>query len=252
MTLKLSWDKVNRKVRNLSSKITEIQIKLSCKLLCSIKFNSENNFNVERNLYNSNYLEFKDETWERVANRWEDRKKVFLGKSISSQDNFCKNRKASFEMNNILFESKNVIDNWIYIYDKREISDFLLSFNAIFLSDFREIQFGFRHVDFYNRYRFRIETGRIHFDIHYKGKFYNSIFSREFRVVLGQTYKIELVVYQTQYSIAINDRVVLAIKEELPLLKAGTYALILWDPIGNVEIKANYLDIKLLGRKKFN
>jgi hypothetical protein len=188
---------------------------------------------------------FKDETWERVVNRWDDRRRVFWGRRSISEDNACNNKKVLYRKNNMIIRSKSISDDWIYIMESRKIFDFKLEFNAVFYSDFKEIQFGFRHIDFYNRYRFRIENGFIHFDIVFRGKFFNSFVKEKFKPKLGLKYKFKLIVNKRSYCFFVNDKLLLAIKEKFPILKKGSYAIILWDPSKSSCIEADYLNINL-------
>ncbi|MDO3379730.1 hypothetical protein [Geoalkalibacter halelectricus] len=200
----------------------------------------------EKNLFNSQSLIYKDETWNRVVNRWEDRRKIFLGKKITTIDNPCVNNKAVFDKNDILIKSVSRGDDWIYIIEKRDISNFYLKIGAIFYTKFREIQFGFRHLNFYYRYRFRIEGGFVFFDIIYRGKFINEIKKFTFEPEVGREYLFEIIVNEGFYCFCADGEILISVKESNPLIKKGSYAIILWDPSEFSEIAVDYKNCYLV------
>lgn len=199
------------------------------------------------NEFDEKQLIFFDENWERVINRWNDRKGTFWGRKVLSKDNHCPNKKVIFKGNNLIIRSQDQKDDWIYILDKREFKNFALAFEATFFSEFREIQFGFRHVDFYNRYRFRIEAGILFFDIVYRGKFFNSIEFVEFKPEVGKMYRFEIIVRQKEYFFSVDGNVLLSVKEKWPILRKGTFAIILWDLADSSQISADYCNVELYG-----
>jgi len=200
---------------------------------------------LKRNEYNVNHLIYKDETWEKVINRWSDREKIFWGTNIASKDNNCKNTKVHFMQNGMTIKSEGIPDDWIYIIDEREFPTFELSFNAEFFTKFREIQFAFRHINFYNRYRFRIENKNIHFDIVYRGVFFNSIHQRAFELELNTSYHFKILITKNSYNFYSNNVLLLGVRELFPLLKSGTMGFILWDLASSSNISAEYNQIQL-------
>jgi hypothetical protein len=190
---------------------------------------------------------YKDQTWNVVLNRFSDRFRKFYYIPIFTDNNYCFNNKVQCSSNTITFNSNSLEDDWIYMYSSiKSLGNYKLSFHAKFDSYFREIQFGIRYIDFYNRYRFRIEEGYLHFDIVKDGQFYNSLKSEPFLINLSKTYSFKIIVNNNEYSFECDGDVIMTIHDEILLFNDGSFAFILWDDSGNSNIKAHYSDISLI------
>jgi len=190
-------------------------------------------------------LIYKNEDWQVVKKRFHDRFLVFFNLSLDTVDNSCTDNKVKVEGNNLFFESEGLKDDWIYFYQMDyNLRDYELKFDAAFYSKFREIQFGFRYINFYNRYRFRVEKNRLHFDIVSKGQFYNSVHEVPLVLETNETYKFLIVVKGDQFSFVCNGKTVMTITDDLHLFEKGGVALILWDDCGKSNIKASFKEIQ--------
>jgi hypothetical protein len=191
-------------------------------------------------------LIYKNENWEYVVKRFHNRFLEFFNINTNTIDNDCADNKTTRENNHLYFKSAGLKDDWIYYYQQDyKVTDYELAFDATFNTHFREIQLAFRYRDFYNRYRFRIEAGLLHFDIVNKGQFYNSLYTAPFVISLNKKYHFKIVVKGNKYSFLHNDNVIMTITDEVNIYLSGGVAIILWDDSGNSNIDCSYENISL-------
>ncbi|MEI6946698.1 hypothetical protein V9K67_05805 [Paraflavisolibacter sp. H34] len=193
-----------------------------------------------------NKLIYKNEDWNIVKHRFHDRFLKFFNLPVSTADNVCVDNKTVIEGNDIYVSTSGLKDDWIYYYlDDTSLKNYELKFKAVFHSKFREIQFGFRYHDFYNRYRFRIEDNCLHFDVVSKGQFYNSLLVEPFAITVGETYSFAIVVKDSKFSFVSNGKVVMTVDDKLKLFNKGAVAFILWDDCGDSNIQTELKNIEL-------
>ncbi len=191
-------------------------------------------------------LIYKNENWDYVKKRFHNRFLEFYGINSYTIDNVCTDSKTSRENNDLYFKSTGLKDDWIYYYQQDyKITNYELAFDATFNTHFREIQLAFRYRDFYNRYRFRIEAGLLHFDIVNKGQFYNSLYTAPFTINLKKKYHFKIVVKGNKYSFLNDDTVIMTISDDMNIYLSGGVAIILWDDSGNSNIDCSYDNIQL-------
>jgi len=238
---------VFKKLNNYKKKTADKNFKKYQGLL---KQNKEQvKFEVLKPVYQGNEffdkLIYKDETWNVVKNRFNDRYLKFFNVPLATTDNVCIDNKTKIEGNKMYFNTSGLLDDWIYFYimDYSQ-KNYELKFDAVFNTEFREIQWGFRYYDFYNRYRFRIENDELHFDVVHKGQFYNSLRTEPFKIIVDEIYKFSIVVKDNKFSFVSNGNVVMTITDELLLFNKGSVAIILWDDSGNSNIKCAYNNIQ--------
>ncbi len=191
-------------------------------------------------------LIYKNENWELVKKRFHNRFLEFYKVNTNTIDNDCSDNKTTRKNNDLYFKSTGLKDDWIYYYQQDyKVRDYELAIDATFNSDFREIQLAFRYRDFYNRYRFRIEAGCLHFDIVNKGQFYNSLYTAPFPITLKKKYHFKIVVKGNRYSFLNDDTVIMTISDDMNIYLSGGVAIILWDDSGNSNIDCTYENTQL-------
>jgi hypothetical protein len=132
-------------------------------------------------------------------------------------------------------------ERWVYLYldpVQNQWRNFRWSFTARRDSSFREFQFAFRYVDFYNRYRFRQEDDQLHFDVVQEGVFYNSIAAVPLRMEMGREYRFDLEVREQRFLLYVDGHLMLDEVDPLDLIRRGSIAVILWENDLETPIKA--------------
>lgn len=206
-------------------------------------------YQVDHELFRNNgflnRLTYKNEDWEVVKYRFHDRFLKFFNLPTRSKDNDCFDNKCRIVNNNLYFKSRGLKDDWIYFYlQDLSLHNYTLNFDAVFQSKFREIQFGFRYLDFYNRYRFRIEDNYLHFDVVRKGQFYNSLVSVPLHLQCNKSYAFNIVVKDDKYSFLCDRKVLMTVIDRVGIFKKGAVALILWDDSGESNIEGSYQNVR--------
>lgn len=134
---------------------------------------------------------FYTETWSKVVCRWEHRAKLNNGRSLTVAD-----RSETLECTGVRYRDSGIEVNvhpageekWYYFYlspSECIWRDFLWTFDVRRNSSFRELQFGFRYQDFYNRYRIRHEGDVLYLDKVVNGRFFNSLVRQTFVMQSG-------------------------------------------------------------------
>lgn len=194
---------------------------------------------------------FHDERWVRIIDRAAHRKLVFAGRPLNIADNLQGfTDEVRFNGNNeIIFDgiTKNK-DEWLYLFlDPLRFSwnDFSWQFSVCKRSHFRELQFGFRYIDFYNRYRFRFEDNKICFDKVWKGRFFNNVSVVDFSMQLGVFYKIRIDVCDNNFKLFVNGKLLMDEYDFDDLFPSGSIAVILWENNGKTDIKGRMGDMNV-------
>lgn len=139
-------------------------------------------------------------------------------------------------------------ERWAYLFlDPRRHNwrNIRWSFTARRDSAFRELQFGFRYIDFYNRYRFRHEADHFHFDIVHNGVFYNDVGKAPCVMAPGRDYHIQIDVCDQRFHLAVDGETILDEVDALGLFPAGSVAIILWQNDGSTPIRTAIRDIHI-------
>jgi hypothetical protein len=180
---------------------------------------------------------YRDETWPRVQNRVEDRLSIFHGKGVASADTQATSDKLTLHDTYVRFESRGVPDDWIWIeVADKGLTDYVWQFDFVAFDKFREIQFAFRYQGFYDRYRFRLDGGLLHFDILYRGMFINSIVTRPFDVEIGRVYNFRIGALSNRYFLEIDNCVQMVVSDPASLYSSGGVAFIFWDATGSADL----------------
>ncbi|REL24175.1 hypothetical protein DYD21_19540 [Rhodohalobacter sp. SW132] len=194
---------------------------------------------------------YHSENWTKVKSRWKDRQQLKDGRSVTIIDNY-EAPGDDVEMDNAGNLNVNVSatgdDKWVYYYLKPEEHiwrNFEWKFYVKRISNFRELQFGFRYRDFYNRYRFRQEKGKIFFDKVLNGQFQNDICSKEFIMELNREYEFKIICFDYYFALLIDGSVYLEIYDFEKSFKEGSIAIILWENNGKIPIQATIRDQQL-------
>jgi len=191
-----------------------------------------------------------DERWSRVKYRWEHRAKLQQGKSLS----YVSESPSEVTGLSILSDmmrvdvSANGQDRWVYCYLAPESfmwRDFRWRFKVCRLSGFRELQFGFRYRDFYNRYRFRHEEDSFHFDVVQNGMFFNSLVSRPFVMDLQRSYTIDIEARGWVLRLWVDRKLVLQYFDGQRRFREGSIAIILWEDNGCTPIQADLSEMQV-------
>lgn len=195
---------------------------------------------IDKDSINSNWL-FHDESWDHIINRWDYRARLMSGESISLID---VPQNISEE---VVLKGEDIVeincknsspDEWIYLYLnylKNKWTNYSLKFSINFGTLFKEFQVDFRHVDLFNRYRYRFQDGKIYFDIVYKGEFISSLNEVTFRLKTNIDYQIEVKVMDDVFQIWINDELI-STDFGNEKLDSGPIAIILWEDNGKNDM----------------
>lgn len=195
---------------------------------------------------------YHDEKWVRIIHRWEHRHVLRTGRALLVKDN-PQEPTAEVRLDpsgSIDVDAAPLTDHeWVYLYlDPRENSwrNFRWEFSVKRDSDFRELQFGFRYVDFYNRYRFRHQEGFLHYDIVTGGRFRNSIRQVPFRMELGRCYRYEIEVRNFRFTLKVDGNVYLDELDPDRLFPRGSIACIFWEKDGKTPIRASISETQVV------
>ncbi|KAA8482024.1 hypothetical protein BDE36_1133 [Arcticibacter tournemirensis] len=201
-----------------------------------------------------NRLVYKDQQWNYVKTMGVGCMKAFWGIKGSITDNVCVNNKATFQEDKIIFRTEGLNDDWIYCYTPDLlIENFVLSLDVTIYSVFTELQFAFRHKDFYNRYRFRtIDNKLLVFEIVHRGQFYTNLKTVPCSLDLGRKHSINVIAEGNRFEFVLDDVVLLSLQLEYSPFKKGGIAFILWDETGPSSISAKFENIKLSEIKGVN
>lgn len=191
---------------------------------------------------------FHSEQWTKVHNRGEDRRMLKIGRSLTKVDNeeATRNDVNLDEKGNLSVNTKvDGTDRWRYFYlnpGEHIWRNFEWSFKVKRKSSFRELQFGFRYRDFYNRYRYRHENNRMYFDKVLDGQFQNNISSREFKMELDREYEFKIFCFKNYFSLSIDGERFLDCYDPEKSFKEGSIAIILWEDDGKTPINLSISD----------
>lgn len=212
---------------------------------------SRSSVNIYPALCGNSDWRFHSETWSRVIHRWEDRAAYQDGRPVLRDDSVQEPAgrltwQSSQDLSVEVPSGKK--DRWVYAYlDPSSVSlgDFVWSFKVTRRSDFQELQFGFRYVDFYNRYRIRQEAGRICYDIVRNGVFYNNLASRPLVMELGRSYDFKIQVVGKRFWLYVDGDIILKGYDALNLFPRGSVAFILWESKSAPSISALVRGIRI-------
>lgn len=195
---------------------------------------------------------YHDEEWVRVLGRFEHRQLLQEGRALVVRDN---HQKPTGE---VVLGSDGSVEadvaartqqEWVWLHlDPAEHSwrDVRWEFTVRRDTNFRELQFGFRYVDFYNRYRFRHEDGHLHFDIVVNGRFENSVTRVPFEMTLGRDYRWVIGVQDNRFVLWIDDELLMDEVDGRRLFPRGSIAVILWENDGQTPIRASVREMRVI------
>jgi hypothetical protein len=187
---------------------------------------------------------YHDERWVRVVHRWEHRQMLREGRSLVVADNQQTPPAIVGLQDPTVIRADVPADGeerWVCVYldpVQNQWRNFRWSFTARRDSSFREFQFAFRYVDFYNRYRFRQEDDQLHFDVVQEGVFYNSIAVVPLRMEMGRDYHFDVEVREQRFLLYVDGHLMLDEVDPLDLIRRGSIAVILWENDLETPIKA--------------
>lgn len=194
---------------------------------------------------------YHDENWIRVIRRWEHRRALQEGRSLTVVDN---NQEVGLGIN---WDGPSTIevnlpegrpDRWAYLYLDPTVykwRNYRWEFKVIRYSEFQELQFGFRYVDFYNRYRIRYESGYMSFDIVRNGAFYNDLGKRRIELEVGREYQMSLVVCGSRFMFFVDGEKVLDEVDIAAHFRHGSIAMILWESKQSPRVHAQIREMKV-------
>lgn len=200
---------------------------------------------------------YHDENWIRVINRWDHRSELKAGKSLTIFDNqqdFTNRISWSGNENFTVDIPSGKDDRWAYLYldpIQHHWRNFRWEFDLFRISDYKELQFGFRYRDFYNRYRFRYQDEAFHYDIVLNGEFFNSISVHPFKLEMNKKYHIVIEVVKNQFRLIINGETLLKEYDFNKHFSHGSCAIILWEDCSDPPIvtQINKMNVvELVGR----
>lgn len=203
---------------------------------------------------NINWL-FHDEEWDHIVNRWNYRDRLMKGEDIELKDvRQAMSHEVVIDKNGIIdIECKSTTnDEWIYLYldfIENNWINYSVQFSIEFETIFKEFQVDFRHVDLFNRYRYRFQAGKLYFDIIYKGEFISSLSEVDFDLKTKVNYDIEIKIMGDSFQIWI-DNCLVSTDFGGNRIKTGPIAIIFWEDngISNIEAKMHSFSFKRLLR----
>jgi len=200
-------------------------------------------------VFTPNWL-FHDESWDLIKKRWEYRGALIRGDNVEFDD---VPQPITHEVNiskggDICFKGKTTTkDEWLFLYlSKNDClwTDYSFEFDAVFNTVFKEFQIDFRYFDFFNRYRYRFQNGKLFFDVVYNGEFFASLSSYNFDIKVGRSYKVVIKVMGEIFQCWINDKLI-STDFGLKTISTGTIAIILWEDNGTTDLGLLMNNIKL-------
>lgn len=198
---------------------------------------------------------FHDETWERIKHRFEDRKMLLKNLLVERNDVPQKlTSEVTFrEDGTIEFDGKaESKEEWLYLHldpDRFSWDNYRITFQFKRETDFRELQFGFRYHDFYNRYRYRFENNSIFFDKVINGRFYNGLSATPFPMELGRFYKVSIDSFENRFKCFVDDKLMSKDYDFSNDFPRGSAAIILWENDARTNIKGILGSFQIHGLK---
>lgn len=195
---------------------------------------------------------YHDENWCKVIDRWKHRKEIEKNRSLTlfeTQQNPSNRIEWASDRNLTINSDENKADRWVYLHltvNEHYWRNYKWSFEISRSTDFKELQFGFRYQDFYNRYRFRYQNNAFHYDIVLNGNFYNSISRCPFKIKKGNKYQIDIVVFDNRFILKVNDKVLLDEYDFMNHFSHGPCAIILWEEEREPSIKSEIKNMNVV------
>lgn len=186
---------------------------------------------------------FHDENWIRVQNRHKHRRLLAEGKSLNITDNWQEpTMEVTASIEGCLdINTQTIPDKWIYLYIDPLLyswDNYSWNFTVCRHTNFRELQFGFRYQDFYNRYRYRFEADHIFFDKVIRGRCFHALNAIPFQMKLGIFYDVRIEVWRNLFKCFVNGKLMSRDYDLDNRFPRGTIALILWEKNGHTNIRA--------------
>jgi hypothetical protein len=212
------------------------------------KISSSKKYHISQLLFDNSKIDHReqwiihDERWERIIHRFEDRKRLMKNLPVERNDSpqELTDEVVFLEDGTIEFDGKTETENkWFYLYldpERFQWENYRITFQFKRDTDFRELQFGFRYQDFYNRYRYRFERNRIFFDKVIKGRFCNGLSVTSFPMQLGRFYRIALEVFDNCFKCFVDDTLMSTDYDFSRDFPQGSMALILWENDSRTDI----------------
>jgi hypothetical protein len=194
---------------------------------------------------------YHDEHWVRVVHRWAHRKVLSEGRALVVEDDI-QQPSGNVKVSSTSISANVAADGserWVYLYiDPRQNMwrNFRWRMTLRRDSEFRELQLGFRYIDFYNRYRFRHEDSRLIFDIVHEGACYNGIHETPFPMVLGRDYRFEIEARENRFLLSVDGVQLLDEVDPLGLFPRGSVAVILWQDDRQTAIRALFNNMEVV------
>jgi len=238
---------VARRARNLVNRLRTFSYRFGRILLCCFRPSEpicrELLYCFEPRLGVIDWI-FHDERWERVVRRFEQREALFRGQAVTADDSpqfptdeICFGTDGTLMFSGITISS----DEWLYLHldpERFQWKDFSWQFEVRRLSAFRELQFGFRYQDFYNRYRYRFENDCVWFDLVVNGQFYNGLSATPFRMKIGEWYRVRIDAVGRLFRLYVNGDLISIDYDINDRFSDGPVAMILWEDDGLTNIQA--------------
>jgi hypothetical protein len=149
-----------------------------------------------------------------------------------------------------LATAEPLADQWIYLHLdplKHSWSRFSWQFDVRRITAFRELQFGLRYVDFYNRYRIRFEQDHVFFDVVDNGRFFNRLAVARFPMQLGRWYALRIDASETLFTLHVDGTLLLRATDSTERFSRGSIAVILWEDIGRCSLDAEFRGMSVSG-----
>jgi len=211
---------------------------------CNLLFPVENPYSLTW-IYHS-------ENWDKVKYRFAHRNKLRKGLSLNVLDahepipSFLKFDRSLSDLSiDTMTDGK---DKWVYLYlNPAEYiwRNYTINFECTRNSDFRELQFGFRYNDFYNRYRVRHESGYFYIDKVLNGRFYNGLRRRKFVMEVNKYYNFTISCIDAYFTFYVDNEIILEYYDITKSFNRGSFAMIFWEDDRKTPIQCNIKNLQI-------
>lgn len=186
---------------------------------------------AKRPLYTLQDFAYKDENWPPIKYI----KHIFNAKALhlpyTPGRGTVNNSKVRIGKNIARIKTDGVKNDWVFLLSKKYLpNDYVIRFNATLHSEVTELQVAFNYTDITSRLRFLLyENKELRFDAVGDGYFINDLASTPYSFTPGKSYTVELAAVDGCYSISIDGKRCLTIKNRHVAAGRTKAALVLWN-----------------------
>lgn len=186
---------------------------------------------------------FHDESWVHIVRRWEFRRALARGEAVTATEPTqpLPEEVRIWPDGLIAIDGTAGPDKWYYLnLDPRACpwTDYSWKLQVRCLSEFKELQLAFRYQDFYNRYRYRFQDGKLAFDMVVNGQFRADLSVCTRPLELGRAYDVEIRALGNRFECWVDGQLMSRDYDPENRFPTGPIAVILWEDDGATAIRA--------------